>query len=93
MRRRQHDSSMLKSEVDPETSNKGSKLHTEERLDEEGQPLMAFEFSSAHHDEKPKSLSILPRNYNSRRRLVIAGCSFIVALIIFQASNNSGKSM
>ena len=95
MRRRQQESSMLKSEVDPETLiNKESKIRIEEKVDERDslKPLMAaFEFSRSHHDDNQKSISILPRNYNSRRRLVIAGCCFIVALVIFQASNRSGK--
>jgi hypothetical protein len=66
---------------DPEAN-----LETEEEKDRH--PLMAaFELGS-HTDGERKSPSILPRNYNTRRRLLVAGICFILALIIFQASND-----
>lgn len=57
--------------------------------DDDNRPLMSsFDIASGGDDDK-KSLSLWPRNYNGRRRLVIAGVCFLFAVAVFV--KNSGK--
>jgi hypothetical protein len=61
-------------------------------LEEEEDPLIAaFEMSSPHGDER-KSLSLLPRNYDTRRRLMVVGGCFILAIVLLQ-TRSSGKTI
>jgi hypothetical protein len=91
MRRRQKElNSMTEPDIKPiDQEDPEANLETE---DEEGRhPLMAaFELSS-HTDGERKSPSIFPRNYNTRRRLLIAGGCFILGLIFFSQASNDGK--
>jgi hypothetical protein len=95
MRRRQQQAPfMTEPDINPEDPKdpEDPEDNCSEDEEDDRHPLMAaFDISSPHGDDDRKALSILPRNYNSRRRLLVAGACFIFVLILLQARNNDGK--
>ena len=58
---------------------------------DDNRPLISsFDIASGDDDEK-KSPSLWPRNYNGRRRIVIAGLCFLFAVAVFVT--NRGKQI
>lgn len=60
---------------------------------EERNPLVSssLEIMSSDRDDDKKTGSFLPRNYNSRRRLVIAAAIFVFALFMVQFYASNGE--
>jgi hypothetical protein len=88
-RRQQQETFMSGPNIDPEDP---AENYSEDEKDDRHPLMAAFDISSPHSDDDRKALSILPRNYNSRRRLLVAGACFIFVLILLQARNhNDGK--
>mmetsp|Transcript_46544 Transcript_46544/g.131032 ORF Transcript_46544/g.131032 Transcript_46544/m.131032 type:complete len:621 (+) Transcript_46544:107-1969(+) len=89
MRRRQHPPDPMTVPPGPTTPNRIEASSTEDQ--EERNPLMSpFNVVSSKDDNK--SISILPRNFNSRRRLMIAASSFLFALFLVQFWSHRGAS-
>jgi hypothetical protein len=71
--------------IDPEDPEEN---YSEDEEDDRHPLMAAFDISSPHSDDDRKALSILSRNYDSRRRLLVTGACFIFVLILFQARNH-----
>mmetsp|Transcript_39139 Transcript_39139/g.60273 ORF Transcript_39139/g.60273 Transcript_39139/m.60273 type:complete len:128 (+) Transcript_39139:234-617(+) len=93
MRRRQKQQQALMSEADSINPIDSEDPDITVDLEEDNDPLIAaLEMSSPHGDDDRKASSLIPRNYNTRRRLMIAGGCFILAVILFQ-TRNYGKAI
>jgi hypothetical protein len=75
---------MSEPDIDP-MENEDPEAMLEE--DDERPLMSSFSIASGDDDKKPPSL--WPRNYNGRRRLVIAGLCFLFAVGVL--IKNSGK--
>ena len=81
----------IESDLDPERASIDSPVFSESEVEQEQKPLIA-PLSMSSQDEKKKPISLLPRNFNNRRRLIIAGVCFLFVLIVLQGSSFIGTN-
>lgn len=97
MRRRQHEDPKMTepntNQIDQEDPD--GRYFGAEKVEDTRPLLAAFGIPSfrPRADSNPKAFSVMPRNYNTRRRVLIAGGCFILALVLFLASNHNGKAI
>lgn len=96
MRRRQHEGpqKMTEPSTDPiDQEDPDGRYFGAEKF-EDSRPLLAvFGISSHPHHDNEKAFSVMPRNYNTRRRLLIVVGCFILSLVVFQGSKRKGKTI